>query len=124
MSVSQNADIKGSLSDKNSVDISVDDSLEEMYPTIGRSTATLADIRRSDNRVNFMFVLDGTNRTGTETIWSNQKRFNTLEFQFESLFPPPDNLPMRPNYVHTSGFGITHSQITVNVSKISRSGKV
>lgn len=102
--------------------LSFDDSLEEMYPTIGRSTATLADIRRSDNRVNFMFVLDGTNRTETETIWSNQKRFNTLEFQFESLFPPPDNLPMRPNYVHTSGFGITHSQITVNVSKISRSG--
>ena len=95
-----------------------------MRPVIGRSTATLAHIRRTDNRVKFMYQLDGTNNTDTETIWSNQQRFNTLEFQFESLFTPPDNLPMRPNYVHSSGFGIVHSQITVNVSKVSRSGTV
>lgn len=103
--------------------ISVDDLTEEMHPVIGRSTAMLADIRRTDNRVNFMYVLDGTNNSHTETIWSNQKRFNTLELQFESLFTEPDNLPMRPNYVHSSGFGIVQSEITVNVSKVSRSGK-
>ena len=93
-----------------------------MRPVIGRSTATLADIRRTDNRLNFMFELDGTNTTDLQTIWSNQMRFNTLEFQFESLFTQPDGLPMRPNYVHNSDFGIVHNQITVNVSKVSRSG--
>lgn len=93
-----------------------------MHPVIGKSTAKLAHIRRTDNRLNFMFELDGTDTTDMQTIWSNQKRFNTLEFQFESLFAQPDNLPLRPNYVHSSDFGIVHNQITVNVSKVSRSG--
>lgn len=94
-----------------------------MHPVIGRSTAMLANIRRSDNRVTFMYILDGTNKSDTDTIWSNQQRFNTLEFQFESLFIQPEKLPMRPVYVHSSAFGIVSGQIAVNISKISRSGK-
>ena len=101
---------------------SVDSSVEEMRPVIGRSTATLAMIRRVDNRLNFMYELDGTNTTDMPTIWSNQQRINTIGFYFESLFPEPENLPLRPNYVHSSDFGIVKSQITVNVSKLSRSG--
>ena len=95
-----------------------------MYPAIGKSTAILADIRRTDNKVNFMYELDATNTTDTQIIWSNQQRFNVLEFQFESLFVPPENLPERPNYVHYSGFGIVGGQIEVNVSRVSRTGRL
>ena len=101
---------------------SVDDSVKDMRPVIGRSTATLAHIRRTDNQVKFMFQLDGTNTTDMQTIWSNQQRFNTLQFQFESLFTRPDSLPYPPSYVQKSDFGIVHNQVTVNVSKVARSG--
>ena len=100
----------------------VDESVESMYPVISQSSAKLMHIRRTDNRKSFEFNLDATNKPDTEEIWLNQKRFNVLEFQFESLFPEFENLPDRPNYVFDSAFGIVHSQIQVNVTKVSRSG--
>ena len=71
-----------------------------------------------------MYSMEASISSSRDVIWSNQKRFNSLEFQFESLFPALENLPDRPNYIHDSGFGIVHSQIQVNVSKMSRSGKL
>ena len=100
----------------------VDDSVESMYPVISRSSASLMDIRRTDNRTNYEFNLDTTNIPDTEEIWINQMRFNVLVFEFESLFPELENLPERPNYVFDSAFGIVRSQLQVNVSKVSRSG--
>ena len=94
-----------------------------MYPTIGKCTATIKNVRRFDNRTNFEFVMDGTNTTETEQIWSNQKRFNVLQFEIESTFPEFKTLPERPPYVFNAGFGIVAARIQMNITKISRLGK-
>lgn len=56
-------------------------------------------------------------------IFSNQKRFNNLRFEYESYFTPPEEFPDRPNYVHESDIGIVESVIEANISKVSRSGR-
>lgn len=95
-----------------------------MYPVISKCTATILNVRRTDNRTNYMFVMDGTNTSSTEEVWSNQQRFNVLNFRIESMFPEVENLPDRPNYVFDSGFGIVAAQVQVNVTKVSRSGQL
>ena len=102
----------------------VDETVPDMYPIITKCTATLAQIRRLDNKVEFMFIMDATNSSIIEVIWSNQRSFNNFELQLESIFPELENLPRRPNYVFESGFGIVRSQIEVNHTKVSRSGKL
>ena len=94
-----------------------------MYPTISRCTATIKNVRRVDNRTNFEFVMDGTNKTETEQVWSNQNRFNVLQFEIESTFQEYENPPERPPYVFSTGFGIVAARIQMNITKISRSGK-
>lgn len=99
--------------------------MPELRPVVGKSNVTLAHIRRTDKRVDYMFVLEGLEyeQPGkTEPLWSNQKRFNHLRFEYESFFTQPENLPDRPNYVHESEIGIVESVIEANVSKVSRSG--
>ena len=66
--------------------------------------------------------MDGTNTTETEQIWSNQKRFNVLSFEIESMFPKIEDLPKRPAYVYEAEFGIVGAQVQVNVTKVSREG--
>ncbi|XP_053381408.1 uncharacterized protein LOC128549125 isoform X2 [Mercenaria mercenaria] len=97
----------------------------ELSPIVGKSNVTLANIRRTDKRVNFMFSLEGLENTkpGQKAIiWSNQKRFNNLRFEYESYFEPPDNLPTRPSYVHENEIGIVESVIEANVSKVPTKG--
>ena len=99
-----------------------------MHPVIGRCTATILNTRRTDNRTNYMFVLDGTT-DGTndddrvQEVWSSHSKFNILQFEFESMFPELEDLPDRPPYVFKTGFGIVKAQVEVNITKYPRSGK-
>ncbi|KAL3832097.1 hypothetical protein ACJMK2_023774 [Sinanodonta woodiana] len=65
--------------------------------------------------------MDGTT-DHNDTFWINQKDFNYVMFEFNSLYEPP-RLSYRPIYIHDAGFGIVGGQIFVNVSKIPRSGR-
>ncbi|KAK3600798.1 hypothetical protein CHS0354_020475 [Potamilus streckersoni] len=93
---------------------------EKGMPDIGLSTVTLSHIRRTDNSTKFSFAMDGTT-DHKNTFWINQKDFNNIMFEFQSLYEPPP-LSYRPYYIHDSGFGIVGGQIFVNISKIPRSG--
>ncbi|XP_053393450.1 uncharacterized protein LOC123562440 isoform X2 [Mercenaria mercenaria] len=102
-----------------------DSSHTKLRPIVGKSNVTLSHIRRADNRVDFMFILEGLEEKDPgklEIIWSNQKRFNNLRFEYVTYFVPPENLPERPTYVRESGIGIVESIIEANVSKIPRDG--
>ncbi|XP_053393448.1 uncharacterized protein LOC128555331 isoform X2 [Mercenaria mercenaria] len=97
----------------------------ELRPIVGKSNVTISHIRRTDNRVDFMFILEGLEEKDPgkrDIIWSNQKRFNNLRFEYETLFTPPENLPERPVYVRESKIGIAGSIIEANVSKVPRNG--
>ncbi|KAL3832082.1 hypothetical protein ACJMK2_023760 [Sinanodonta woodiana] len=89
-------------------------------PAIGLSTVTLSHIRRTDNSTKFSFAMDGTT-DHNDTFWINQKDFNYVMFEFNSLYEPPP-LSYRPIYIHDAGFGIVGGQISVNISKIPRLG--
>ena len=108
--------------------IAVDPSVESMYPVVGRCTAIIKNTRRTDNRTNFEYVLDGTsngtNSNGEEVleVWSNTNEFNILQFEFESTFGELEDLPDRPPYVFDSGFGIVKAEVVVNITKYPRSG--
>ncbi|KAL3832351.1 hypothetical protein ACJMK2_024003, partial [Sinanodonta woodiana] len=89
-------------------------------PFVSRSRVTLANVRRTDNTTKFSYSLDGTSAV-KDTFWSNQKDFNYLSFEFNSIYIPP-LLPYRPNYINDAQFGIVDGHITANITKIPRSG--
>ncbi|KAH3716767.1 hypothetical protein DPMN_059496, partial [Dreissena polymorpha] len=101
--------------------INFQESENRLRPLIGESNVTIKDIRRADNRVNYMFVLEVSD-VNSSIVWSNQKRFNYLQFEMKAIFDGLDNLPKRPVYVHDSKMGIVQNIITANVSKIPRAG--
>ncbi|WAQ93645.1 hypothetical protein MAR_006116 [Mya arenaria] len=58
----------------------------------------------------------------THYYWvRNQKRFNNLRFEFDTLIDIPE-IPERPNYIHDAKMGIVASSIEASVSKIPRDG--
>ncbi|KAL3832122.1 hypothetical protein ACJMK2_023795 [Sinanodonta woodiana] len=87
-------------------------------PVIGLSTCTLSHVRRSNGETKFAYITDGSTNE-TDTIWSNQKDFNYLKFEFQSRYQP-QNISNRPIYVHDSEFGIVDATVSVNISKIPR----
>ncbi|KAK3588467.1 hypothetical protein CHS0354_004681 [Potamilus streckersoni] len=89
-------------------------------PEIGLSTCTLSHVRRSNGTTKFAYITDGYSNE-TDTLWSNQKDFNYLKFEFQSVYKPP-YLLNRPWYIHDSEFGIVNATVSVNISKIPRSG--
>ncbi|KAL3832350.1 hypothetical protein ACJMK2_024002 [Sinanodonta woodiana] len=89
-------------------------------PFVSRSRVTLAHVRRTDNTTKFSYSMDGTSAV-KDTFWSNQKDFNYLNFEFYSVYMSPQ-LPFRPLYITDAQFGIVDGYITVNISKIPRSG--
>ena len=91
-----------------------------MDPIIALSTSTLSKIRRFDNRTVYEFVLDATNYNATAFIWTNQKDFNDLKFEFQSIFETPEDLLDRPVYVHKAAFGVVDNDVKAVVSSIPR----
>jgi len=55
------------------------------------------------------------------TTFSNQKRFNTMRFEFDTLLSDPV-LPKRPVYVHEGKVGIVSSSVEAVVSKLPPRG--
>ncbi|KAH3716749.1 hypothetical protein DPMN_059478 [Dreissena polymorpha] len=94
---------------------------ERLRPKISQSNVTIKNIRRSDNRINFMFVLEAQD-ANLSVVWSNQKQFNHLTFEMKAFFDGLENLPKRPLYVYETEMGIAKNIITANVSKLPRSG--
>ncbi|XP_052247390.1 uncharacterized protein LOC127855675 [Dreissena polymorpha] len=70
-----------------------------------------------------MFVLEVSD-VNSSIVWSNQKRFNYLQFEMKAIFDGLDNLLNRPVYVHDSKMGIVQNIITANVSIIPRAGGI
>ncbi|WAQ93644.1 hypothetical protein MAR_006115, partial [Mya arenaria] len=103
--------------------IPLNSTAEEFRPEIVQSNVTLAHIRRSDNQTQYMFTVVGKDENNFTLVWSNQKRFNNLRFEFDTLIDIPE-LPQRPNYVHDAKIGIVASSIEASVSKIPRDGGV
>ncbi|XP_052246346.1 uncharacterized protein LOC127855047 [Dreissena polymorpha] len=99
------------------------ESEKRLQPQIVQSNVSIKNIRRFDNRINFMFVLEILD-VNSSLVWSNQREFNNLKFEMKALFDGIDNLPNRPNYVHENKIGIVQNIITANVSKIPRRGSV
>ncbi|KAK3603136.1 hypothetical protein CHS0354_042958 [Potamilus streckersoni] len=90
-------------------------------PFVSLSRVTLAHVRRTDNTTKFSYSMDGTSEE-KDTFWSNQKDFNYLNFEFNSVYIAPQ-LPYRPTYIIDAQLGIVEGRIVANVSKIPRSGK-
>ncbi|KAL3832348.1 hypothetical protein ACJMK2_024000 [Sinanodonta woodiana] len=89
-------------------------------PFVTLSRVTLANVRRTDNTTKFSYSMDGTSGY-KDTVWSNQKDFNYLSFEFNSAYMSPQ-LPYRPNYINDARLGIVDGHITANITKIPRSG--
>ncbi|WAQ93658.1 FER-like protein [Mya arenaria] len=102
-------------------DLRVNSTAEEFRPEIVQSNVTLSHIRRSDNETQFMFTVVGKDENDFTLVWSNQKRFNNLRFEFDTLIDTPE-IPERPVYVHDAKIGIIASSIEASVSKIPRNG--
>ncbi|XP_052796107.1 uncharacterized protein LOC128228685 isoform X2 [Mya arenaria] len=103
--------------------ININGTAEEFRPEIVQSNVTLAHIRRSDNETQYMFTVVGKDENDFTLVWSNQKRFNNLRFEFDTLIDISE-IPERPNYVHDAKIGIVASSIEASVSKIPRDGGV
>ncbi|XP_052809614.1 uncharacterized protein LOC128238075 [Mya arenaria] len=101
--------------------ININSTAEEFRPEIVQSNVTLSHIRRSDNETQFMFTVVGKDENDFTLVWSNQKRFNNLRFEFDTLIDTPE-IPERPVYVHDAKIGIIASSIEASVSKIPRNG--
>ncbi|XP_052799359.1 uncharacterized protein LOC128230970 [Mya arenaria] len=101
--------------------INIKSTAEGFRPDIVQSNVTLAQIRPSDNKTQYMFTVVGKDENDFTLVWSNQKRFNNLRFEFDTLIDTPE-IPERPNYVHDAKIGIVASSIEASVSKIPRDG--
>jgi hypothetical protein len=85
-------------------------------PYIGKSTSVIENIRKSDNKFLFYFLLDGTDESISKRIvWSNQRVFNIMHFTFEVTYEPPEPMAERPIYVHKTAVGITEGKVLLRV---------
>jgi hypothetical protein len=48
-------------------------------------------------------------------VWSNQRVFNIMHFQFEVSYEPPEPLAERPVYVHKTEVGITEGKVLLRL---------
>jgi len=75
-------------------------------------------IQKSWKKMCFSHLLN----KGKRFFSSNQKTFNNLRIEFDTVFNVPD-LPQRPSYVNDSKIGIIASSVEVAISKIPREGE-
>ncbi|XP_025113014.1 uncharacterized protein LOC112575392 isoform X2 [Pomacea canaliculata] len=64
----------------------------------------------------YYIMADSTQKTEMDFWWSNQKDFNRLETSCSSQFFMPD-LPLKPNYIGNTGFGVVSGRVEVWLSK-------
>ena len=73
----------------------------------------------------YNFATDVTHRDDSDVIWTNQNKFNVLEFNLETIVNNQltfGNIPPRPSYIRTNKFGIVFAGVNIKHEKL-KNGK-
>ncbi|XP_052278482.1 uncharacterized protein LOC127876967 isoform X2 [Dreissena polymorpha] len=91
-------------------------------PTMLSCGVTLANIRRTDLKELFYFSIPCSNETASDIVWCNQQNFNFARFSIDSLYIPLHAYFPSEKYIHSSNFGIVHSEAHVLHTKVNKNG--
>ena len=92
-------------------------------PHITKSRTWLRHFDRATKTLKQELLADSTFLNATDIVWTNQKSFNHITFELESMYAAPP-LPPEPEYVRSSKIGIIQNKIYLNVSKIPLGGEL
>jgi len=90
-------------------------------PTVEKINSTFTYHSYTTNRDEYNYATDVTNREDADVIWTNQNKFNVLEFNLETRVNEQltfGNIPPRPSYIRTNKFGIVYAGVNIKHEKL------
>lgn len=99
---------------------------QKFKPLIERINSTFTYHSFTQKRDVYNYMADATNRTAGDIVWTNQNKFNQLEFDLEAyvdtstVFP---NNPSLPSYIMETKLGIVAASVKIIHEKL-RKGKI
>ncbi|VDI36681.1 Hypothetical predicted protein, partial [Mytilus galloprovincialis] len=98
---------------------------QKFKPLIERINSTFTYHSFTKNKDAYNYMADATNRTDGDVVWTNQNKFNQLEFDLEAVVDTktvfPDN-PPEPSYIMESKLGIVAASVKIIHEKLGTNG--
>ncbi|CAC5368233.1 unnamed protein product [Mytilus coruscus] len=98
---------------------------QKFKPLIERINSTFTYHSFTKNKDVYNYMADATNRTDGDVVWTNQNKFNQLEFDLEAYVDTktvfPDNPPV-PRYIMETKLGIVAASVKIIHEKLRRDG--
>ncbi|CAC5405346.1 unnamed protein product [Mytilus coruscus] len=98
----------------------------KFLPTIEKINTTFTYHRASLNRDEYSYMCDATNMTTPDIIWTNQGKFNRLEFylkaSLDDTYVFSRNPRPLPSYISTVQFGIVSATASGSHMKLNNKG--
>ena len=99
----------------------------DFLPTIEKINATFTYHQVTKNRTQYRYKSDATHMTTPDITWTNQGKFNRLEFYLKASIDDTyvfSRNPSRPNYIRTVKFGIVSATASVIHMKLKNGGEI
>ncbi|VDH90342.1 Hypothetical predicted protein, partial [Mytilus galloprovincialis] len=99
---------------------------QQFKPLIERINSTFTYHSFTQKRDVYNYMADATNRTAGDIVWTNQNKFNQLEFDLEAYVDTstvfPNNPPL-PSYVMETKLGIVAASVKIIHEKLRKGGR-
>ncbi|XP_063423612.1 uncharacterized protein LOC134707609 isoform X2 [Mytilus trossulus] len=99
---------------------------QKFKPLIERINSTFTYHSFTKNKDVYNYMADATNRTDGDIVWTNQNKFNQLEFDLEAYVDTktvfPDN-PSLPSYIMENKLGIVAASVKIIHEKLRTGGR-
>ena len=101
--------------------------MNDFKPTVEKINSTFTYHSYTKDIDEYNYATDVTNREDADVTWTNQNRFNVIEFNLETrvideLTFGNTYIPPLPSYIRTNKFGIVYAGVNIKHEKL-RTGK-
>ncbi|XP_071156378.1 uncharacterized protein [Mytilus edulis] len=99
---------------------------QKFKPLIERINSTFTYHSFTQKRDVYNYMADATNRTAGDIVWTNQNKFNQLEFDLEAYVDTPTvfpNNPSLPSYIMETKLGIVAASVKIIHEKLGKGGR-
>lgn len=100
---------------------------DDFLPTIEKINSTFTYHSETLNRDEYSYKSDATNMKTPDITWTNQGKFNKLEFHLKAHLDDTyvfSRNPSQPSYIRTVKFGIVNATATVIHMKLKNGGEI
>ena len=93
----------------------------DFKPTVEKINSTFTYHSYTKNRDEYNYATDVTNREDADVTWTNQDKFNVIEFNLETRVIDQltfGNIPPLPSYIRRNRFGIVYAGVNIKHEKL------